>query len=128
MMKYLIDTHVVLWIAENSVMLSANAKDAILDENNEKYVSIVSAWEITIKLGTGRLKLNGGVDEFFRMTDDNGFFTLSVEREYIRHLERLSDIHKDPFDRLIVATAMAENMTVITADENIHKYDVQCLW
>jgi len=128
MMKYLIDTHVVLWIAENSVMLSANAKDAILDENNEKYVSIVSAWEIAIKLGTGRLKLNGGVDEFFRMTDDNGFFTLSVEREYIRHLERLSDIHKDPFDRLIVATAMAENMTVITADENIHKYDVQCLW
>ena len=127
MMKYLLDTHVVLWIACNSPMLSEKMKSVILDDAVEKYVSIVSAWEVAIKLGTNKLKFNGGVNEFFRMIDENGFFTLSVEREYLVQLKHLPDHHKDPFDRMIIATAMAENATLITVDENIHKYNVSCL-
>ena len=127
-MKYLLDTHVVLWTAENSPMLSKKAKAVILDKNAEKYVSIVSAWEVTIKLGTNKLRLDGGLSEFFRMIDDNGFFTLSVEREYLRQLSHLPDYHKDPFDRLLVATAITENLTLISTDENIQRYDVSCLW
>ena len=127
-MKYLLDTHVVLWVAENSPMLSDKAKAAILDEHSEKYVSIVSAWEVVIKLGTKKLHLDGGLPEFFRMIDDNGFITLSIEREYLHQISQLPDFHKDPFDRLIVATAITEDMTLITADENIHKYNLPLLW
>ena len=127
-MKYLLDTHVILWIAENNPLLSDKAKAAILDEHTEKFVSIVSAWEVAIKLGTHKLHLEGGLHEFFRMIDDNGFITLSVEREYLQLISQFPDHHKDPFDRLIIATAISENMTIITADENIHKYNVPCLW
>jgi len=126
--RYILDTHVVLWIAENSPLLSDKAKNAILDENAEKYVSIASAWEVAIKLDTKKLTLDGGLPEFFRMIDDNGFFTLSVEREYLKQITRLPNYHKDPFDRLILATAMAENISIITADENIHMYDIDYIW
>ncbi|MCL2270731.1 MAG: type II toxin-antitoxin system VapC family toxin [Treponema sp.] len=65
-MKYLLDTHVVLWTAENSPLLPDRVKTIILDKDTEKYVSIVSAWEIAIKLGTHKLHLDGGLPEFFR--------------------------------------------------------------
>jgi PIN domain nuclease of toxin-antitoxin system len=127
-MKYLLDTHVILWVAENSPMLSDMAKAAILDENNEKYVSLASAWEIAIKLGTSKLRLDGGLSEFFRMIDENGFHTLALEREYLLKVSRLPDYHKDPFDRLLVATAITEGLTLITIDENIYKYGIHYIW
>jgi len=127
-MKYLLDTHVVLWVAENSLLLSDKAKNAVLNVAAEKYVSIASAWEVAIKLGTKKLQLIGGLSEFYRMMDYNGFFTLSVEREHLRQILALPDYHKDPFDRLLLATAIVEEMTLITADENIHKYNVPLLW
>ena len=127
-MKYLLDTHVVLWVAENSSNLSAKVKDVVLDVSATKYVSIVSAWEIAIKLGTKKLELIGGLPEFFRMIDDNGFFTLSVERDYLRQIPTLPDYHKDPFDRLLISTAIVEDLTLVTIDESIHKYDVRWIW
>jgi len=126
--KYLLDTHVVLWIAENSPLLTDRAKTAVLDDSVEKYVSVASAWEVAIKLGTRKLYLDGGLSEFFRMIDDNGFLALPVEREHLQRVTRLPPHHKDPFDRLLVASAIAENMTLLTADENIPMYDVTCLW
>ena len=127
-MKYLLDTHVVLWIAENSPLLSDRAKKVILDEDTEKFISIASAWEVAIKLGNKKLQLDGGLLEFFRMVDTNGFFTLPVDRKYLRLIPHLSEYHKDPFDRLLVATAITEEMTIITIDENIQKYNVLWLW
>ena len=127
-MKYLLDTHVVLWVAENSSNLSAKVKDVVLDVSATKYVSIVSAWEIAIKFGTKKLELIGGLPEFFRMIDDNGFFTLSVERDYLRQISTLPDYHKDPFDRLLISTAIVEDLTLVTIDESIHKYDVRWIW
>ena len=127
-MKYLLDTHVVLWLAENSPLLSEKAKTVILDESTEKYVSIASVWEIAIKLGNRKLQLDGGLPEFFRMIDDNGFVTLPVERKYLQLIPDLSEHHKDPFDRLLIATAITEDMTLITIDENIQKYDLLWLW
>ncbi len=128
MTKYLLDTHVVLWIAENSPKLSETAKNGVLDIHAEKYVSIASVWEVAIKLGTRKLRLDGGLPEFFRMIDENGFRMLSIEREYLRLIPSLPDYHKDPFDRLLIATAMTEDMTLLTADENIHRYDISWTW
>ena len=128
MTGYLLDTHAVLWVAANSPMLSRAAKSAILDESAEKYVSIVSAWEVAIKLGSGKLRLDGGLPEFFRMIDDNGFLELEVDRKYLGQIARLPDRHRDPFDRLLVATAITEGLTLLTADRNIHEYDVAWVW
>ncbi|MCL2772890.1 MAG: type II toxin-antitoxin system VapC family toxin [Oscillospiraceae bacterium] len=128
MIKYLLDTHVVLWVAENSPSLSEKAKSAILDTSAEKYVSIASAWEVAIKLGTTKLDFTGGLPEFYKMIDSNGFMTLPIERKYLINLQSLPNYHKDPFDRLIVSTAIAEDMTLITVDENIHRYDLSLLW
>jgi PIN domain nuclease of toxin-antitoxin system len=127
-MKYLLDTHVILWLATNSPFLSETVKRAILDNNNEKYVSIVSAWEVAIKLGTQKLQLEGGLAEFFRMIDENGFLLLGIAREYVQSVQSLPFFHKDPFDRLLIATANVENLTLISIDDNIQKYDVNCLW
>ena len=127
-MKFLLDTHVVLWVAENSPLLSDKAKDIILNEHIDKFVSIASAWEVAIKLGTNKLRLDGGLQEFFRMIDNNGFFTLSIEREYLQQIPLLPDYHKDPFDRLLMATAITENMTMITVDKNIHRYNLPYIW
>lgn len=127
-MNYLLDTHVLLWIAENSHLLTEKVKSVILDKSTDKFISIVSAWEVAIKLGTKKLRLDGGLPEFFRMIDDNGFFTLPLEREYLQLIPKLPVHHRDPFDRLLISTAITENMTLVTIDENIHKYDVSCLW
>ena len=127
-MKYLLDTHVVLWMAENSPNLSEKARQAILDVDSEKYVSIVSAWEVAIKLGTQKLRLDGGLTEFFRIVDNNGLIVLGLERQYLHVVQELPCFHRDPFDRMLVATAAAERMTLVSIDENIPKYAVSWLW
>ena len=127
-MKFLFDTHAILWAGENSPLLSERAKKAFLSQTAEKYVSIASAWEVAIKLGTQKLSLEGGLSEFFRMIDDNGLIMLGVEREYLDRLHELPLWHKDPFDRLIISTANTENLTLVTVDENIQKYDMSWLW
>ena len=127
-MNLLLDTHVILWLASDVDKLSTKAKSAIADENNTRYVSIVSAWEVAIKLGTQKLQFDGGLPEFYRVIDHNDFYETSVNREYLSLLGGLGDFHKDPFDRLIIATALVESFTIVTADENIQKYKVKWLW
>ena len=113
-MKYLLDTHVVLWFAEHSKKLSDAAYKAIQDESAEIFVSIASAWEVAVKISIGKLDLDGGLPEFFRMIDSNHFLLLSVERVYLLQMINLPEHHKDPFDRMIIATAIMEDMTLIT--------------
>jgi len=128
-MKYLLDTQVILWVAGNSPLLSTKAADVVLDANVEKYVSIASVWEVAMKIGTKKLDIAGGLPEFFKMIDGNGFVTLPIEREYLSCLSTLPDHHHtDLFDRLLIATAIVENMTLLTADENITKYGVRYVW
>ena len=121
-MKYLLDTHIVLWLAENSPKLSDTAKTIILDEANEKYVSIVSCWEVSIKLSLKKLDLVGGTREFFHIIHENGLKLLQVEEEYLTSLETLPFHHRDPFDRLIVATATSEKLVLLTDDAQLLAY------
>jgi len=74
------------------------------------------------------LRFDGGLSEFYRVLDRNDFFEMGVKRKYLSLLNGLDDIHSDPFDRLLIATALAENITIVTADENIHRYKARWLW
>ena len=127
-MKYLLDTHTILWFFDHVDKLSETALKNILDPANDKYVSIISAWELAIKISIGKLKFDGGVKNFFHIINENGFKVHPMKEEYLEKVETLPFIHHDPFDRLIIATAIIEEMSVITADENICKYSVSWLW
>ena len=121
-MKYLLDTHIVLWFAENSSKLSDSAKTIILDETNEKYVSIASCWEVSIKLSLNKMELIGGTAEFFRVIQENGFTLLPVMEEHLIVLEKLPFQHRDPFDRLLVATAMVNQLVLLMDDAQLKAY------
>ena len=127
-MRNIIDTHTVLWFAANDQRLTENAKYAISHPESENFVSIVSAWEISIKISIGKLRLDGGVSEFFKIITDKGFEILPIKEEYVKQVEKLPLLHRDPFDRMFVASAIFEGMNLITADTNIHKYNVPCIW
>ena len=127
-MRYLLDTHVALWLFEGNEKLSQNAQSIIFDPDNEIYVSIVSAWEVAIKVSIDKLDFDGGSEAFLAAIEANNIDLLGVHGEYVKVVEELPFIHRDPFDRLIIASALAEGFTIITDDDNIKKYDVQWAW
>ncbi|MDR0325260.1 MAG: type II toxin-antitoxin system VapC family toxin [Oscillospiraceae bacterium] len=124
-MRFLLDTNVVLWFL-NGEKLSDKIKDSIRNGNN--YISVISLWEVAIKMNINKLTFNGGFSAFRKLIEDNGFVVLPVKDEYMEKLFDLPLHHKDPFDRLLVSSAVVEDMTLITADEHIPKYDVKVLW
>jgi len=127
-MKYLLDTHAVIWYFEDSSRLPSNAKDIIDNTTNRIFLSSISFWEIAIKINSGKLKLNMSFDKVLDHVKKGDFEVVQIEDEYLKMLSVLPYIHNDPFDRLLIATALAENLTIITVDENIHKYDVTWIW
>ena len=128
-MKYLLDTHAFLWYFEDSKNLSACASDIIEDDTVQKYISIASLWEFSIKYSMGKLTFDGGLTHLWDMLSQNGFIILPITQPQLETL--ISEIpfnHRDPFDRLIIATAKAEDLTVVTVDENMQKYDIPWVW
>ena len=84
---------------------------------------------MAIKYGLGKLPgFNGGVKRFLNAIHDNPIQIIGVEPEYVKRVEELPYVHRDPFDRIIIATALCEEMVILTADENIQKYDVPWIW
>jgi len=128
MANYLLDTHIAMWFFNGDSALSETAKRIILDLSNTKYISMASAWEIAIKICLGKLNFQGKSAGFTRLAESNGFTILPIKITHLTTLESLPLIHRDPFDRLLIATALAENMTFITADENIVQYEVPQIW
>ena len=127
-MRYLLDTHVAKWALDDTLQLSDTAKEIINNTSLRLCVSIVSAWEIAIKIRIGKLNFIGGSEVFLDKLQQFGIEIINIEKSHIKIVETLPLIHRDPFDRLLVAIAKAEDLTVITADENIHKYDVPFVW
>ena len=124
-MKHLLDTHVVLWFL-NGEGLSNKTKESIT--NGENFISVVSLWEVAIKMNIGKYSFNGGFTAFLELVKRNGFSVLQIKEEYLEKLLVLPLLHRDPFDRLIIASSIIEGMTVITADKNIQKYDIAWIW
>lgn len=127
-MKLLLDTHTVIWFLNGDKNPSEKAKNYILNIQNEKFVSIASIWEVAIKISLGKLSFNKGTKGFVKLIEDNGFIILPIEINHIIELEKLSYYHRDPFDRIIISSAMADELTVVTKDENFQLYTVNCLW
>ena len=128
-MRLLLDTHTAIWWINGHERLSSKAKAMLKDYANERYVSIVSAWEIAIKISRGKLpEFMGGSKAFLMRLTDIQVTLLPILPRHLEILETLPFFHRDPFDRLLVATAKADGMTLLTADENIHKYGVRCVW
>ena len=127
-MDILLDTHVLLWFFEDDEKLAKSAIEAINNPENKKYVSIASIWEAAIKCSLGKLKLDGGIDSFIENIDDNGFILMEISTLHIKAIVDLPYHHRDPFDRLLIAQTIAEDITIMTNDEYILQYDVNTAW
>jgi PIN domain nuclease of toxin-antitoxin system len=127
-MRYLLDTHTIIWYFEGSPRLPSRLKEIIDNSGNSVYICSVSPWEIAIKVSSGKLKLRFIFEEFLDKIKVGTFDLLQIENEHLKRLAVLPFLHRDPFDRQLIATAQAENLTIITADEGIHQYDVPWIW
>ncbi|MCL2050952.1 MAG: type II toxin-antitoxin system VapC family toxin [Lachnospiraceae bacterium] len=127
-MKYLLDTHAIIWLIEDSPKMPAKVKDICRDPNNQIFISSISLWEIAIKMSLDKLSLNIELYELLSIIQNSDIVVLQIKDDYLEKILSLPFVHKDPFDRLIIATAITENMTIITIDDDIQKYDVYWVW
>jgi len=127
-MNLLLDTHTLIWFLNGDEKLPDNVRDAIENPNNSKIVSIASIWEISIKISLDKFRFPNGFKRFLEMIDENGFELLPVTFEHAIIVSTLEFIHRDPFDRLLIAQCKNDNLTIATKDENIKKYNIQTLW
>jgi PIN domain nuclease of toxin-antitoxin system len=128
MERYLLDTHVAIWLFRDDKKLSERSKRVFCNISNSIYISIASIWELAIKISIGKMNFTGKVPKFVELVEDNNITILPIETSYLSILDILPSIHRDPFDRILIATAMAEQMTLISADENIARYNVPLIW
>lgn len=121
-MKLLLDTHLLLWGAGNPEKLSSKARRLLEDPENELFYSAASLWEITIKQSLGRSDFEVDVHLLRRGLMDNGYQSLAVTSEHTLALAQLPPIHKDPFDRMLVAQATHEGILLVTSDAVVAEY------
>lgn len=128
-MKALLDTHTFLWWNTNDPQLSTTAKNFIYDGRNELYFSAASAWEIAIKASRGKLILPEPPGQYVaaRLTLHR-ILALPVQLSHALRVYELPELHRDPFDRLLVAQSQMENLPILTADDNIRRYEVETIW
>ena len=121
-MKLLLDTQLLLWAAGEPRRLSARARKLLQDPDNELLFSAASLWEIAIKRGLGRDDFQVEPRLLRRGLVDNGYLELPVSSEHAVSVDVLPALHKDPFDRLLLAQAMVEGVTLLTADAQLARY------
>ncbi|GBU29543.1 hypothetical protein R84B8_03115 [Treponema sp. R8-4-B8] len=125
---YLLDTHTAIWFFTGDTLLSPTAEQIIRNRTNRVYLSVISAWELAIKISIGKLRFPGNVVGFMTAAQTNDITIVPIETVHLSSFESLPLFHRDPFDRLLIATAISEQMTFISADKNITQYDVPLLW
>lgn len=123
-MNILLDTHVLIWALENNPTLSESARNSITLASNMVFVSSISIWEIAIKKNLGKLKTPDNLQEEIEL---HRFTPLQINFDHAELAGKLPDIHKDPFDRMLIAQAMIEKLTLVTRDKVIPGYDVNTL-
>lgn len=128
MNNLLLDTHALIWFLRGDKELSTAANSAIRSHLNERYVSVASLWEITIKVNLGKIELDFSVDEFENLLAINDLNILPIGFWHLVHLSKLPLLHRDPFDRLLIAQAAADHLTIVTRDPHFAEYGIRILW
>lgn len=123
-MNLLLDTHVLIWSLENNATLSDIAREAIVDGENVVFVSAVSVWEISVKQTLGKLSVP---DNLISEIQLHRFTPLEIDFHHAKLAGELPPIHKDPFDRMLIAQAMLEKLQLVTRDSFMSQYDVKIL-
>jgi PIN domain nuclease of toxin-antitoxin system len=127
-MRLLLDTQVVLWAASEAERLSCKVRRAIENPTGERYLSAASVWELSIKAAAGRVELPVPLEPFVRDLEFRGVRFLPVEWGHAVVAGNLPPVHKDPFDRMLVAQALVEDLTLVTADRTLKGYQARVLW
>ncbi|HKK48207.1 MAG TPA: type II toxin-antitoxin system VapC family toxin [Alkalispirochaeta sp.] len=128
-MKVLIDTHALLWMLGDSGNLSHRAQSVLANRDNSLLFSIAGYWEIGIKTSIGKLKLSSDWQETIpRAMTRNGVKWLEITPDHVHAVSTLQWIHRDPFDRIMIAQAMRNDLKIVTADPAFHDYSVTVIW
>ena len=127
MEEVLIDTQSFIWFFENNSRLPVSVR-LFMEKKKSLVVSIGSFWEITIKTTLGKLAVPEGISILMDKALSKGFKILPIEREHLIVLSSLELIHRDPFDRLIISQAIAENIPLVSSDSVFKQYPVNCVW
>ena len=123
-MRYLIDTQIFIWLMEDSKKVPPEIRTLLQDSSINVFISIANIWEIVIKQAKGRLKTPEDIEISINKV---GFKVLPIEVYHVLGLRRLPDYHRDPFDRILTAQALAEDLTLITSDKKIWKYNLKLI-
>jgi len=128
-MKLHLDTHSFLWMSTDESKLSETAREMIADLDHELLLSPASYWEIAIKVRLGKYTMNESIDAFVgREVERNALQILPIEPRHAAEVARLPFHHRDPFDRMLVAQAIVEQIPIISADSQLTAYGVERLW
>jgi len=126
-MDVLIDTQSFIWFFEDSPFLPVSMK-LYMERSDKLLISIASFWEITIKASIGKLVIPGNISDVIDKALLKGFKILPIERDHLIVLSTLDLIHRDPFDRIIIAQAIAENLPLVSSDDIFMRYPVNRIW
>lgn len=124
-MAYLLDTHTLLWWLSDDARLPSGVRDIIRAPDNEVYVSAVSGWEIAIKRAMGKLD---APHDLVALIAEEGFQELPISFAHGERAGQLPPIHRDPFDRMLVAQSQVHGLTILTKDDDIPRYQVKTFW
>lgn len=127
-MKYLLDTHALLWFLNDDPQLPKKVSSQILSNKNKCYLSIASLWEISIKINIGKLTLKMPFEELYDYLFDNDIEVLHISFDHLVVLTSLDLHHRDPFDRLIIAQSKSAELTIISKDANFAHYNADLFW
>lgn len=126
-MNLLLDTHTLIWFLSDDFQLPNETKKRI--ENAELcLVSVASLWEISIKKTIGKLDLKYQIKEFVDIVEESGIAFLPITKDHVMVNQSLQFYHRDPFDRMIIAQALSENLVIVTRDSEFDKYEVPIFW
>ena len=128
-MTLLLDTQAFLWIAIDDERMPRGLKSVLREPAHDLYLSAVSSWEITVKAKAGKLLLHMPAWAFILESRERlGVRALSLQETAVAHVTKLPEIHRDPFDRMLVCQAIQHSMTIVTSDAQIRRYPIKTLW
>lgn len=127
-MPFLLDTHTIIWFLANDSKLPVKVKELIEETEEDCFVSMASLWEIGIKTSLNRLELHSDLPVLFDAIEQDGFSVLPIIPSNILSVAKLEFHHQDPFDRIIIAQAITNNLTILTKDRYFQNYPVKVIW